>query len=313
MNDITSGTVLLTGPTGGLGKAAMLAIAHRPPSERPDLLLVGRPGRALTEVADEARSAGATVQEIACDLARLSDVRSAGQMAKDLLVSGAVRPLRGLVANAGLSVADTHNASADGYELTFAVNYLAHAQLIGDLLGSFSVPARVVLVGSNTYHQNVFRRWLHVPPARWRDPLELARPTPADTPSTFEQCGIAYSNSKLALLYYGHELQRRAPAGVNVTVFEPGFMPGTGLSRAHGPAMQRVGRVIERIPGVSSPDRSGPALASIVLDGRWAHLRDGAFVVKTREQQVKSFAQDRQREARLWEATTELLDGAPPA
>ncbi|MCV7438254.1 SDR family NAD(P)-dependent oxidoreductase [Mycobacterium seoulense] len=310
---MTSGTVLLTGPTGGLGKAAMLAIAHRPPSERPDLLLVGRPGRALTEVADEARSAGATVQEIACDLARLSDVRSAGQMAKDLLVSGAVRPLRGLVANAGLSVADTHNASADGYELTFAVNYLAHAQLIGDLLGSFSVPARVVLVGSNTYHQNVFRRWLHVPPARWRDPLELARPTPADTPSTFEQCGIAYSNSKLALLYYGHELQRRAPAGVNVTVFEPGFMPGTGLSRAHGPAMQRVGRVIERIPGVSSPDRSGPALASIVLDGRWAHLRDGAFVVKTREQQVKSFAQDRQREARLWEATTELLDGAPPA
>ncbi|CQD05969.1 dehydrogenase [Mycobacterium europaeum] len=310
MNDIASGTVLLTGPTGGLGKAATLAIARRPPSDRPDLLLVGRPGQALTAVADEARSAGATVHEIACDLARLSDVRSAGRMAKDLLLSGAVRPLRGFVANAGLGFADTHNASADGYELTFAVNYLAHAQLIGDLLGSFSVPARVVLVGSNTYYQNVFRRWLRVPPARWRDPLELSRPTPADTPSTFEQSGIAYSNSKLALLYYAHELQRRAPAGVNVTVFEPGFMPGTGLGRAQGPAMQRVGRVIERIPGVSAPRRSGPALASIVLDSRWAHLRDGAFVVKNQERQVEPFAQDRQREARLWEATTGLLDAA---
>ncbi|OBH24831.1 short-chain dehydrogenase [Mycobacterium sp. E342] len=310
MNEIASGTVLLTGPTGGLGKAATLAIARRPQSDRPDLLLVGRPGQALTAVAEEARSAGANVHEIACDLARLSDVRSAGRIAKDLLLSGAVRPLRGLVANAGLGSADTHNASADGYELTFAVNYLAHAQLIGDLLASFSVPARVVLVGSNTYYQNVFRRWLHVPPARWRDPLELARPTPADTPSTFEQSGIAYSNSKLALLYYAHELQRRAPAGVNVTVFEPGFMPGTGLSRSQGPAVQRVGRVIERIPGVSAPRQSGPALASIVLDGRWAHLRDGAFVVKAQEREVKPFAQDRQREARLWEATTELLDAA---
>jgi short-subunit dehydrogenase len=49
MNTIASGTVLITGPTGGLGRAATLAIANRPALERPDLLLVGRPGRALTE------------------------------------------------------------------------------------------------------------------------------------------------------------------------------------------------------------------------------------------------------------------------
>lgn len=310
MNSIASGTVLITGPTGGLGKAATLAIADRPASRRPDLLLIGRPGRALTEAADTVRTAGATVHEIACDLARLSDVRNAARTARDLLTAGAVRPLRGVVANAGLMVADTHFTSADGYELTFAVNYLAHAQLIGDLLGSFVVPARIVLIGSNTYYQNVFRRILRFPPARWRDPLELARPTAPDLPSTFEQCGVAYSNSKLALIYYAHELQRRAPAGINVTVFEPGFMPGTGLSRAHGPAMQRMGRIIERIPRVSSPTRSGPTLASIVLDERWAHLRAGAFVVKTHERQVKPFANEPHREARLWEATTELLDAA---
>ncbi|WP_374023880.1 SDR family NAD(P)-dependent oxidoreductase [Mycobacterium sp. HNNTM2301] len=310
MNDIPSGTILLTGPTGGLGKAATLAIARRPPSNRPDLLLVGRPGRALTDVAEEARSVGATVHEIGCDLSRLSDVRSAGSTVKSLLDADAVRPLRGIVANAGLSVADTHTASADGYELTFAVNYLAHAQLIGALVDSLAKPSRVVLVGSNTYYQNIFRRLLRVPPAHWRDPLELARPTAADVPSTFEKCGIAYSNSKLALFYYAHELQRRAPEGINVTVFEPGFMPGTGLSRAHGPGVQRVGRLIERIPGVSSPRGSGPALASIVLDRRFEHLRDGAFVVKTQERPVKPFAQDRQRETRLWEATAELLHAA---
>jgi hypothetical protein len=86
---------------------------------------------------------------------------------------------------ARLSVVDTRRASADGYKLTFAVNYLAHAQLIGDLLDSFGTPARIVLVGANTY--------------------------------------------------YAHELQRRAPEGINVAVFEPGFMPGTGLGRQQAP------------------------------------------------------------------------------
>jgi hypothetical protein len=38
-----NGTVLLTGPTGGLGRAATLAIANRSAPERPDLLLVGSP------------------------------------------------------------------------------------------------------------------------------------------------------------------------------------------------------------------------------------------------------------------------------
>jgi NAD(P)-dependent dehydrogenase (short-subunit alcohol dehydrogenase family) len=310
MNSIASGTVLITGPTGGLGKAATLAIANRAGPQRPDLLLVGRASRALTEVADAARGAGATVQEIGCDLARLVDVRNAGQQAKQLLEAGAVRPLHGLVANAGVSVLDTHNASADGYELTFAVNYLAHAQLIGDLLDSFVAPARVVLLGSNTYHQNIFRRILRVAPADWCDPIELAQPTATEVPATPELGGIAYSNSKLALLYYAHELQRRAPTGINVAVFEPGFMPGTGLGREHGPAIQRVGRLIERIPGVSSPARSGPALASVILDDRWADLRDGAFVVKDEEREVKQFANDPARESRLWEATAELLDSA---
>lgn len=158
--------------------------------------------------------------------------------------------------------------------------------------------------------QNIFRRMLHVPPARWRDPIELAQPTATSVPATSELSWTAYSDSKLALMYYAHELQRRAPHGVNVIVFEPGFMPGTGLSRASGPALQRIGRLLEKIPGVSSPVRSGPLLASIVLDQRWAHLRDGAFVLKDEEREVKPIAIDPRREARLWEATAELLDVA---
>lgn len=58
MNTIYPGTVLITGPTSGLGKSATLAMASRPAAQRPDLLLVGRPGAALREVAEQARAEG---------------------------------------------------------------------------------------------------------------------------------------------------------------------------------------------------------------------------------------------------------------
>ena len=307
------GTVLITGPTGGLGRQTTLAIARRPASQRPDLILVGRTGQRLTQVADEAHTAGATVHEIGCDLADLADVRAAATAAKGLLASGAVRPLHGLVANAGVTVRDTHGASTDGYERTFAINYLAHAQLIAELLASFAAPARIVLLGSNTYYSNVFRKLLGVAAADWRDPIELAQPAPADARASMKTSGTAYSNSKLAILYYTHELQRHAPDGINVVVFEPGFMPGTGLGREYDAAAQRVSRAIAHLHGVSQPRTSGPALACVVLDERWTHLRDGAFVLIDKEQQIQPFANDRDREARLWDATAALLQRAAQA
>ena len=305
------GTVLVTGPTRNLGRHAVLALAGRPEGRRPDLLLVGRAGPDLTAVADEARALGARVHEIGCDLASLADVRAAAVTARELLDTGAVRPLRALVANAGTMSADTRRASADGYELTFAVNHLAHAQLIGDLLGSFAAPARVVLIGSNTYHANFWRKLLHVPEAKWADPVELARPATGEQPPGMEASGVAYSNAKLAILYYAHELQRQAGEGISVSVFEPGWMPGTALGRHAPAAFQAMSQALARIPGVSTPERSGPLLAAVAVDDKWAHLRDGAFVLKDKLTEVQPVAHDRDRERRLWEATAELLARVP--
>ena len=301
-------TTLITGPTRGLGRAATLAMAGRPPSDRPELLLVGRGGTALTEVAAEARARGATVHEIAADLSRLADVRAAAAQATELLAG---RPLNALIANAGAMSSDTRQASADGYEMTFAVNYLAHAQLIGNLLGD--IDGRVVLLGSNTYSANFWRRLLGVPEAQWRDPLEIARPATGDEHPGVKGSGVAYSNAKLAILYYAHELQRHAGDKVNVSVFEPGWMPGTALGRGAPKPAQAIGRGLGRLPRVSTPERSGPALASLALDRKWANLRDGAFVLRDRVIEVKPIAVDRERERRLWVATAEMLAraGAP--
>ncbi len=301
-------TVLITGPTKNLGRYATLAMAGR--ADKPDLILVGRAGKGLTDVADEARGLGATVREIGCDLANLADVRAAAVRARELLDNRVVRPLTAIVANAGLMSQDTRNASADGYEMTFAVNHLAHAQLIKDLEGHLATSARIVLLGSNTYSQNFWRKLLNVPEAKWADPLEIAKPAGSDTSPGMAATGVAYSNAKLAILYYAHELQRRVRSDVNVTVFEPGWMPGTALGRNAPQAFQRMAHGLGRLPGVSKPEKSGPALASIALDSKWANLRDGAFVLKDKVIPVRPVAQDRSREARLWEATDELLQTA---
>lgn len=301
-------TVLITGPTRGLGRATTLALART--SKTHDLLLVGRRGTALEDVAEQARGPAVNVHEIGCDLSRLSDVRDAATAVRDLVERGRVPPISALVANAGATSADTRLASPDGYEMTFAVNYLAHAQLIGDLRNSFTDPARIVLIGSNTYHANFWRRLLHVPAAQWRDPMELAKPATGVKNPGMEASGVAYSNAKLAILYYAHELQRRIGRGTAVSVYEPGWMPGTALGRGAPGAVQALGRGLARLPGVATPEKSGPVLASIALDERWADLHDGAFVVRDKVAEVKPVAHDQDRERRLWEATTELLDQA---
>jgi NAD(P)-dependent dehydrogenase (short-subunit alcohol dehydrogenase family) len=229
---------------------------------------------------------------------------------QDLLASGKVRPLHAVAANAGWTSVDTRVVSADGYEMTFAVNYLAHAQLITDLKESIVAPGRIVMVGSNTYFANTFRRILHVPGAEWRDPIELARPASASAAPNQHASGVAYSNAKLAILYYAHELQRHVSDGISVLVYEPGFMPGTGLSRGQSPTLQSILRTIARLPGVSTPAKSAPTFASVVLDEKWSHLRNGDFIVKDKETEVKHFAKSREREQRLWQATTELLTNA---
>ncbi len=303
-------TTLITGPTGSLGREATMAMAHRPAGRRPDLLLVGRPGRALDEVTADSRAAGATAYSIGADLWSLAQVRAAAAEARSLVEAGTVAPLHVLVANAGVTGSTSRAVTADGYERTFAVNHLAHAQLIADLSDLLVAPARIVLIGSNTYYENVWRRILGVAPAQWQDPIELASAELA--PSNLHEAGVAYSNSKLAILYYAHELQRRVPESVSVSDFEQGWMPSTGLTREMPDSVRRVMAGVARIPGVSSPAKSGPMLASIALDERWAHLRGEAFVVKAKEREVEPFAVDAAREARLWEATQELLERVGP-
>jgi hypothetical protein len=75
---------------------------------------------------------------------------------------------------------------------------------------------------------------------------------------------------------------------------------------AHGARTATAAR--NRVPG-----RVRVRAPPIVLDDRWAHLRDGAFVVREKERDVRPIAQHPGRKRRLWDATAELLRATTPA
>jgi NAD(P)-dependent dehydrogenase (short-subunit alcohol dehydrogenase family) len=141
--------VLITGATDGLGRALAAGLARSGAT----VLVHGRDSGRITETVEEVRAAAATagqpVRGYRADLASLAEVRALAEQ-----VIAAQARLDVLVNNAGIGATvpggGVRQESADGYELRFAVNYLAAyalTRLLVPLLRE-SAPARVVNVSS---------------------------------------------------------------------------------------------------------------------------------------------------------------------
>jgi NAD(P)-dependent dehydrogenase (short-subunit alcohol dehydrogenase family) len=140
-------TILITGATDGLGRALAGELAARGAT----LLIHGRDEARGRETLEEIRrrSGNERLRWLCADLSSLEQTRT---LAEQLAAEG--EPLDVLVNNAGLGTTtegeQRRMLSRDGYELRFAVNYLAGYLLTRMLLGRLkaSAPARVVNVSS---------------------------------------------------------------------------------------------------------------------------------------------------------------------
>ncbi|MBS2535103.1 SDR family NAD(P)-dependent oxidoreductase [Catenulispora sp. NF23] len=138
---------LITGATDGLGRA----LAHRLAADGDTVLLHGRDQARLDATADAIRAEHGVARPATfrADLAELAQVRELAAA-----VRGATDRLDVLVSNAGIGGGEPdgrdRRESKDGYELRFAVNYLAGFLLTQELLPLLraSAPARVVNVAS---------------------------------------------------------------------------------------------------------------------------------------------------------------------
>jgi len=273
---------------------------------------------AVRRIARESGEGAAS--ELGLDLGSIAGVR---RFAEELEARALL--LRGLVCNAGLQVNRGPQLSADGFELTFAVNHLGHFLLVNRLLGRLTAagPARIVVVASGV-HDPAMRTGM--PKAAVSDFATLAA-TGGPRAGAFDG-RLAYVNSKLCNLWFVYELERRlraagvAPQALTVNGYDPGLVPGSGLAREYPAALRFVwDRILPGVARVLSPflptinpaPKSGAALARLVLDPALAGVSGRYFPSHSRWQAAASSKEsyDEARAAALWEASARMTGLAP--
>lgn len=304
--DISSAepTVVVTGPTRGLGLEACRALVERAP--RSHLVLLGRPGPPMEAVVSELRGRVRSVVDIPVDFGDLGQVRAAGRRICELVDAGDCGSVDGLVLNAGIQTVDRMHQTVDGLELTFGVNVVAPFLLLQEVRTHLARGSSIVLVGSGTHTTDRSTRLVAHP--RWEDPAALARPGNSPDAGSAVAGQRAYATSKLAVNHLCHELDRRSAGRWRCNVHDPGLMPGTGLARDMS-ALRRFAwhHVLPHlpVPGTSTPQRSGVVLAEMALGLRFPELR-GGYVDIDRVTRASDESYDADREARLWEVLESL-------
>jgi len=267
MGDAAEATILVTGATDGLGRRVARELAAKGAT----VLLHGRSPERLEATLEEVRSQ-ASSHKVGTLLADLSSLRSVRDLAERILSQ--YDRLDVLINNAGIIAQERHE-SAEGYELTFAVNYLSHFLLTSLLLPLLkdSAPAQVVNVAS-------------------------AGQSPIDFDNPMLECGYdamrAYSRSKLAQIMFTFELaERLSGTGVSVNALHPASLMDTKMvQKTFGYTMSTVEEGTEAVVRLA---------ASPELEGVTGRYFDGM-----REARADGQAYDKEAKQRLWELSEEL-------
>ncbi|HEY4279782.1 MAG TPA: SDR family NAD(P)-dependent oxidoreductase [Conexibacter sp.] len=278
MRPIEQTTALVTGATDGIGRG----VAKRLAQLGATVLLHGRSRARLDEtLADLHESTGnERLRAVRADFSSLPEVSA--------LVDEVLRTtdaLHVLVNNAGIAIGlpdgrrDERRESSDGYELRFAVNYLAGFALTQGLLPLLrrSAPARIVFVA-----------------AGWQVPIDF------DDPQITRDYdgGRAYAQSKLAQVTYAMALAERLPADeVTVTSLHPGSLMPTKI-------------VLEEFD--TTEDTIEDGIESVIHAAVAPELEGvtGEFFLRLDPARADEHAYDPETRRRLWELSERLVAGA---
>ncbi len=250
---------IITGPTSGFGYRTALAVA-----EHGTVVLVGRDRRKLGEVHKTIERAGGHAVPVGCDLSDLASVRRA---AAEIAALGL--PLAGLVNNAGTGQMRAAR-NARGWDLVFATNHLGPFALTEALMPHLPDSANVVFVCSGVEDPGRrpaviagFRGGRYISAeasarGEWK-PGGSARPG-FDAYATSKQCNLA------AVMAFAREAPR-----LRFNAVEPGFSPGTGLSRDAGVLLRVLGKYVlaPLAPFIrywSTPGRAAKVITDVLLN-----------------------------------------------
>jgi NAD(P)-dependent dehydrogenase (short-subunit alcohol dehydrogenase family) len=277
MRPIAEQRILITGATSGLGFELARSLAR----ERATLLLHGRDKARVEAMANEIRQETDN-NRIHFYCADLASLRQVAELAER--IASEQPDLQVLVNNAAVGFGkDTskRELSEDGYELRFAVNYLAQALFTERLLPLLqaSAPARIVNVASVGQVPLNF------------DDLMLERSYSGVT---------AYRQSKLALIAWGFDLAARlSKAGVTVNALHPAsLMPTKMVLEAGWNVMSTIEEGLE-------------ATVRLVIDPKLENVT-GKYFDGLKEAKAIKQAYDPNVRQRLAALTQELIGRAGP-
>lgn len=291
-------TLIMTGATRGIGLHAARDVLGR--SLDTHLVVLGRESSAA-EVLPSLQEISAHVSTVDIDLASTASVAAAGAQLEDLLDSGQLPPLRGLVFNAGVHLSNALEATVDGYERTFAVNVMATHQLLRQLHPHIQEPARIVVTVSDAHFGDLRHTGGTMPAPRWALP-EISRPGGFDRSGEVRAGRRAYVTSKLGGIHLVHQWARRLPDGIEIVSYNPSLVVGTGLARETGGAfpflMSRIIPLLSVTPLVDTPGPAGRKLADVILGVTSA--ASGAYIHRTKTTASSAESYDSTREEALW-------------
>ena len=275
---------LITGATSGIGKVTARALA-----EQGARVVVGARSQQKAEKTVawiKAETDNKTVDYLLADFASLEAVREMAAQFKERYDR-----LDGLINNAGAYYA-TRQESADGIELTLAVNHLAPFLLTHLLLGLLraSAPARIVNV-SSAAHQGATMDF---------DNLEFE--------SGYSQIG-AYGRAKLGNILFTYELARRLEgSGLTANALHPGIVAtniGSNNLPVYGRSLRKLAKKVVNRAALSAEEGAETVIylaASPEVEGV-----TGRYFYKKQPVESSPLSYDEGVQRRLWEVSAELV------
>jgi NAD(P)-dependent dehydrogenase (short-subunit alcohol dehydrogenase family) len=251
-------------------------------------VIVGRSAeRVAATVARIKQATGVEVETLIADLSSQAGVRS---VAEAFLQRH--QRLDVLINNAGGFFA-SRQVSADGIELTWALNHMSYFLLTNLLIDTLraSAPARVINVSSDAHRGGVMR---------WDD-LQFTRGYNG---------WAAYAQSKLANILFSNELARRLEGtGVTSNALHPGFV-ATRFAHNNGIIWGGLMALMQRLFAIT-PEEGAQTSIYLATAPEVATI-SGRYFVKSRETSPAPQAQDMAAAARLWEISERMVVNSAP-
>ncbi|MFN5160749.1 MAG: SDR family NAD(P)-dependent oxidoreductase [Cyanobacteriota bacterium] len=324
--------ILITGASSGIGFEAaqvLLRAGHRLTLPCRDAATAAALHERLESSIQAGSNQAGSIQTPLCDLA---DLVSVEHCAASLLAAG--EPIDSLVLNAGLQYSGESEPrwSAQGFELTRAVNHLAHQALLQHLLPLVrqGTAARLVVTSSEVHDPSTAGGRVGQP-AGLGDLAGLRQGPGApmlDGSSPFN-AEKAYKDSKLCNLLMAQELERRLRAEgtpLPVLAWSPGLVIPRGpggffrYSSRRNPVGQRLFALVARdlLRVTESPRRAGALLAGLATDAPpdpqgfqyWSNSVIGPGRLDFRLREPSAEARSPERAEELWRLSASQIEQA---